>query len=731
MRKAVLWCTAGLLVCGSGDAAAQDVPAQPSGDEATPSSEQTPTGDPVQGGVNTAPPGQAAAPGLNPEDIVVTALRSAQNIQRTPAAVTVVGGELLRQQQIVDVRGIQNLVPAARFSAANTSTRIFIRGVGSALDFYWIPETTATNLNGVYIPRFGTTAAFFDVDSVQVLPGPQGVLYGRSAGGGAVLINTRRPVFEEEAYGLLEYGNYDSLRVEAAGNVPLSEKVAVRVAGVVNRHDGYESFGLQANDSYGVRLSTLFRPSEQVSLFLWGSLFEQNGRPTAAQYLPLADGVDPWTVPAVDPVTRRSNVLPQSRTDFEYKIAGYDLALDLGGFTVDYLGSVARQTERSLRKLIGNDQVLDNAQTQYVQNLHFSGRTGGLEFVGGVDWFYARSRFNSQLGPNRLGSIFPTIRQRSLSGFAQGTLSVTDALRIVAGVRYTRDSLRLEGTNIRCFGPCVLPPVTFRDRWRNLDLKGGIEVDLAARVLGYANVQTGYAPGSVNTVVANNVIPPAGVSREIRPQKLLAYTAGLKSSIGEGLLTLNLEGFYYHYRRLIIQSFVAALNQQTLFNAPRARVYGLQLTSTLRPSENDVLTANVAYTNGRYDDFQATPVARNIGGLQMVYTPDWTATLAYDRRFPLANGARVDARVSTYISSSYWGTFDHSAAARQDAYTRSDASIFYRAPGELWSVGAWIKNIEDEPVATAPAASGYAAPYSAAAFLEPPRTYGVSLGFRF
>jgi iron complex outermembrane receptor protein len=115
----------------------------------------------------------------------------------------------------------------------------------------------------------------------------------------------------------------------------------------------------------------------------------------------------------------------------------------------------------------------------------------------------------------------------------------------------------------------------------------------------------------------------------------------------------------------------------------------------------------------------------------MVYTPDWTATVAYDRRFDLSGGSRIDARVATYISSSYWGTFDHSAGARQGSYTKTDASLYYRAPNDRWRVGAWIKNIEDEPVATAPAAAGYAAPFAAATFLEPPRTYGVTFGVGF
>ncbi|WP_449472663.1 TonB-dependent receptor [Sphingobium chungangianum] len=663
------------------------------------------------------------------EDIVVTALRGRTDLQRTPAAVTVVGGELLARQQIVDVRGLQALVPSARFSAANTSTRIFIRGVGSALDFYWVPETTAVNLNGGYVPRFATTGGFYDIESVQVLPGPQGVLYGRSAGGGAVLINTRKPVFENTASGRFDYGNYDNIHVEGVANIALTDNLAVRGAVSLTNRDGYQSYGLQGDDSFSVRLSALYEPSDAVSFYLWGTHFKQTGKPTAAAYQPLDRSRSAWFVPANDPVTGRDNTTG-SRLDYQYSMAGYALTVDLGGAELAYKGSYLRQSEKALRKLIGNDQVLDNAQSQYTQSLQLSGDSDVFDWIAGVEWFYAKSRFNSQLGPNRLGSILDPIRQRSISGFAQGTFHVTDALRLVAGARYTRDSLKLDGTNIRCFGPCVFPVVSFDESWRHLDVKGGFEADIAPRVLLYGNIQTGYAPGTVNTVVAQGVTPPAGVNREIRPQTLLAYTGGIKSTLADGLVTLNLEGYHYRYKNLIIQSFVAALNQQTLFNAPRATVYGLQGTLTLRPSDKDTLTANVAYTHGRYGDFQATPAARNIGGLQMVYTPDWTASLAYDRRFDLSGGARIDARIATYISSSYWGTFDHSGMVRQGSYTRSDASLTYVAPDDRWSAGVWIKNIENEAVATGLSSSGYAAPFSGATFLEPPRTYGVTLGFK-
>ena len=664
-------------------------------------------------------PAEGAAPG----EIIVTALRNDQTLQRTPAAVTVVSGELLQRQQIYDIRGVQNFSPAVRFSANINSTRIYIRGIGSALDFYWVPETSAVNVNGVYTPRYATSGSFLDVASVQVLPGPQGVLYGKSAGGGVVVVTNNRPQFKTEARGLFEYGNYDAYHIEAVGNVPLSETLAVRAAVAYNKHDGYQTFGLQADDSYAVRASLLWKPVDQLSVYLWGTHYRQSGKPGAAHYIAQPAGNQPYFIPANDPVTGASNVTGATQ-NFKYSIVGGELSYDFGGSTLKYIGSYTRQSETAVVKLVGNDQLKDNAQNQYTHSLTLSGRGSSLSWIFGVDYYLARSRYDTRFGPRQFASIFPLIRNRSLSGFGQVTYSVSPALRLIGGARYTSDKLFADGRSNACFAVCSGVPIRFEQTWENLDVKGGIEADLAERVMLYANVQTGYAPGTFNTFTN-----ASGLNKEVQPQRLLAFTAGIKSQLDDGRVTLNLEGFHYRYRKLIIQAFNASVGQQSLFNAPSATIYGLQLTSIFKPSPDDTISANVAYTHSAYGSFVAGPGQPNLAGLQLVYSPDWTANLSYDHRFPLSGGAALDARISTYLSSSYWGTFDHTANAFQDDYSRTDASLTFRAKDNRFSVGAWIKNLENRAIKSAITTSGYPAPYSGVTGFEAPRTYGVSVGF--
>ncbi len=674
------------------------------------------------------PAGQTVSASDQPAstEIVVTALRSTTSVQNTPAAVTVIRGEQIRAQQILDVRDLESVVPATKFAAANASTRIFMRGVGSTLDFYWIPEFTAVNLNGTYLPRFATTGSFYDIDSVQALPGPQGVLYGRSAGGGAVLINTRRPVNRAEASGSFDYGNYDTYRFEGMANVPISKNLAARGAVDFNKHSGYQSFDQQSANSFSVRLSALYRPSDALSVYLWGTYFKNHFHPTVAVYYPFLNKSNPWAIPAVDPRTGGSNTTGLLNENFRYWIGGYEVRLKMDGVTLEYAGSALRQKEDAQRSLFGNPSVQINAMTQYTQSLHAYGSIGQLDFIGGVDWLYAPSRFlnySTRVGTTiKLGNNFPSISTRNLSGFAQGTFHLNPGLRVVAGARYTRDSLHLAGSNQTATGNL---PVTFDHSWRHLDLKGGVEADLGDAVLLYANVQTGYAPGTLNTL--SNTI---AVDKEVQPQTLLAYTAGFKSQFLDRKVTLNVEGFDYGYKKLIVQATNVALSQSVLFNVPKTRIYGFQVTSALNFSRNDTLSANVGYTHGRYGPFKASAAAPNLNRLQTVFTPDWTGNVSYNHRFDLTNGAAINARVSTYFSSSYWGTFDHTSGARQGSYTKTDASLRYSARDNAWYIGAWVKNLENKPIATTISLSGYAL-YPGAAFLEPPRTYGGTVGFAF
>ena len=109
----------------------------------------------------------------------------------------------------------------------------------------------------------------------------------------------------------------------------------------------------------------------------------------------------------------------------------------------------------------------------------------------------------------------------------------------------------------------------------------------------------------------------------------------------------------------------------------------------------------------------------------MQYAPDWTVVAGYQHDFRLSNG-NLKFRVDTRYESSFWGDFFHTPGTNQDDYFKTDVSLTYYADAS-WSVGLWVKNVDDEPVLAATAAAGIPGP--ASPFLESPRTFGVRLTY--
>src|ERR1700693_1506779 len=183
----------------------------------------------------------AAASASVLEEGVVTATKQNSNLQKTPAAVTVLSGDSLISAGITDIRAAQDFVPSVRFQAEGTSTEIYIRGVGSTLDDPQVEPPPSFNFNGIYVPREATSVPLYDVNQIEVLPGPQGTLYGRSSLGGTVNVNFNRPTKEYQTRVELEAGNYSLMHVGAVQNLPIGDALAVRLAVDDLQHRGYET----------------------------------------------------------------------------------------------------------------------------------------------------------------------------------------------------------------------------------------------------------------------------------------------------------------------------------------------------------------------------------------------------------------------------------------------------------------------------------------------------------
>jgi iron complex outermembrane receptor protein len=174
------------------------------------------------------------------QEIVVTARRRNEDLEKVGLNVAALPTSVLAEQHITDEQELQTAVPGL-LTVASTSTNQFAFSIrGQALDPFSYTSPTVL----AYFNEFqtgGTTATtFFDLQSVQVLKGPQGTLFGRNATGGAVLYTTTQPGKELEGYFDYTAGNFDEQKLEGAVTIPLAEWASVRVAAEDEHRDGYE-----------------------------------------------------------------------------------------------------------------------------------------------------------------------------------------------------------------------------------------------------------------------------------------------------------------------------------------------------------------------------------------------------------------------------------------------------------------------------------------------------------
>src|SRR5271165_1585051 len=222
-------------------------------------------------------PGDAPSQGL--EEIIVTAQKRSEDLQKVSLAVSAITGDALKNAGVFDPQGLTDLVPGLEVGYNNSNTTFAIRGISSTTDATLGDAAVAFHLDGVFQGRpAAASGLFYDVARVEVLRGPQGTLYGRNATAGTINVITNHPNFDGDSGSAeVEAGNYGLLRSSAMFNAPLSETLAVRGAMETLRHNGYLSDGYNDADDIAARLQAFWRPTDSVSLLMYGDFFHQGG----------------------------------------------------------------------------------------------------------------------------------------------------------------------------------------------------------------------------------------------------------------------------------------------------------------------------------------------------------------------------------------------------------------------------------------------------------------------
>lgn len=602
-----------------------------------------------------AVPDAAAAQNSGVADIVVTAQRRSENLQRAAIPISAVSADTLKSANVTQPDQLSTLVPALQTSSGNGGVTVFyLRGVGNLQGTALSDSAVAFNFNGVYIARApGNAGFFYDLDRVEVVKGPQGTLYGRNATGGSINVLPHRPDLNEFSAALsTSYGNYNASISDASVNVPISSIAAVRVAGMYARHDGYMQDGTDTQRDAGGRISLRVEPSDSLSINIVGDYSQQHG--TGAGGTPIEAGIDDRpgyaSTEGIAFVTSRFNTLygrnqaplltkPFIR-NYNWGIAGtIDLKTPIGTFTV--VPAYRKTRTKNLSSFSGFYVGQDEKDRQSTVEARLaSDDSKPLRYLAGVYYYNETNsipqQIVNQVSSKNIQEFHQTIN--SMATFGRLTYAILPSVRFNVGARYTTEDRRfdgvLQGRDRVCILPTgcpaavpfdlspSLPPPSFipdatgtittvklidntgaaakKQSVERVTYRAGVDWDITNRNLLFANFETGFKSGGFF------FSSDAGT---FQPETIKAYTIGSKNRFFGNRLQINIEGFLWKYRNQQITSVVVDSKNIVTFatqNVGKASFKGVEVDLQFRPLANTLLGGDVQYLDAKYDSFVYT-----------------------------------------------------------------------------------------------------------------------------
>ena len=424
-----------------------------------------------------APQADTSAPAEKPAakegDIIVTAERKVQNLQKYAGTAVVLTGKSLKAVGVQNITDLEGRIPGLQILPNNNNIEVYIRGVGSSNNTELGDPAAGTHYDGVYIPRpAGFGSIFYDIDRVEVNIGPQGTLRGRNATAGTVNIIPWHPGLNVyDAYLEAGIGNYGQKSVEGMVNLPLTDNIAIRIAGAHTYHDSYTHNvgpvkglrGPEWENNFSGRVQLLYKPSDQFDMLLTYDDTKEVGGGTIGTNLAGAegDGVDVTAVdnprnvylyPTDPHVSTRHN---GEKGEFNYHAKAFDIQFtashrhlfsDFIGAPpglLAYPGGLTSANNNDSTGAIATDYSHYETQTKSnsdTQELRLTAPKGSrFEWtIGGFHFNESQASFLGSVADQNAyfqGIEFNTRTQsQSWAGYTDDTFHVNDKLRLTGGL---------------------------------------------------------------------------------------------------------------------------------------------------------------------------------------------------------------------------------------------------------------------------------------------------------
>jgi outer membrane receptor protein involved in Fe transport len=722
-----------------------------------------------------------AAASTELEEVIVTAERRTIDIQSVAASVSVRTGEELAAQGRYTTREILEDVPGLAVvnnGSLNVGTadvqgnNITIRGItpgpsaGGGPSGISAAPGAAVYVDGVY----EGVGSGYDLDRVEVLRGPQGTLYGRSATTGVVAFHTRNPSFDGVTGNAgAEFGSYSLQHYTGAVNVPLTQGLAVRVSG--DYHDQGDTYYDIGSRGMGTRTNgrakLLWKPNDGFSLLL-GVAYEKRedfsgGNSTTAR------------PPTLALTTTTTPILSGFKEQRQYWA---EANLDVGPATITYLPAF-RSWEQddhlftsanflsSGRPL--NQLILTPRDHFTTHELRVASRESAVQWQAGA-FYYRNTLDNSNhnyllnTSGGELAVLSDTKDQKdtlSKGIFAETTIPLGASVRMTLGARYDdtkvvvsetlfNNPYALCGTILQggvppgttCTGVAQaaqpLPPATFipgiEVNFHNFNYKARVEYDLTPKNMLYGMVSTGFRPGDAG-INANTRLPNI-----LDAEKLTSIEVGSKNRFLDDSLQLNVGVYYYNYHGFQTTYVVdtpafdpGSIGNMIPITVPAHNVGG-ELELLYRLTAHDRFGLNGNYVQSRWYDKPAAFAAAQTEEKRAL-TP-YTITADYEHVITLPGGSTLSARIDGRYEAAHLGSNLHVDWLRigYDQYVYIDSRIIgnlsaaWASNGGRYSISAYVRNFTNKQYTSYGVLGD---PTALTVTVSDPRTYGAQASVRF
>ncbi|HBK90084.1 MAG TPA: TonB-dependent receptor [Parvularcula sp.] len=718
------------------------------------------------------------------DEIVVTSQRVEQNLQAVPIAVTALSGDQLLDATVVNLEDLNQIVPSLNFrkGTTNANSAVFLRGVGTISFSIAAEPSVSTVVDGVVLSRSGQAFAdLYDIERVEVLRGPQGTLFGKNASAGVVSIVTKGGTDELE--GEINLGLWEESEYRAKGSVagPLTDTLSARLTGFYGYFDGHITNIFNGGDErvngyerWGSRFVLDFDPSDAASVRLAVD-FARSDDDCCAEITGVSRG------PVLDAelgfptargedqrVVNHNLVTTTEDTTWGASLQGdftmfSDHTLTMIGAYRNWENVEVREGDFLPRAIVGTAQLHDRGIVETDQ-YSFEARLASPQdqtvsyVLGGFVWrsdntqFFLRDDITCATSTlpvapsgatpcdvtDTVNTIFPTansfsdVEMTNYAFFGNATWNLTDAFRMIGGVRWTRDDVeftheRAPGVNLATGLPATGPGVSGNPaggltsatppgngtnisagETDNSNFSGRViaQYDFTDGVMGYASYSRGYKGPAFN-VFFNHTAPTNSVP--IGAETSNSYEAGFKSRMFDDRLQLNVAGFYAVYDGFQANNFVL-LNGTiitNLTNAGKVSTAGFEVDGVFTPTDWWTVTGGVAYTDAEVKAFNPNPLTNAPSALnetRLPLAPRWSSSIVSEWTAPFFMGTQAHLRGAWSYQGDQFSDLGNGGPIEQHSLV--DLSLGFSDADDNYRLTFHVNNLLDDSYVTLNTSNG-------------------------